>query len=444
MAIDEYKGIAEALAGAKSQMVKENPWYYLSKPFADLNTDSMSGDAGGWGLAAAIAKGLGGGVSSAAERASTQDFNEKYKSLAEALSGGNQEELDKNPLFEAIKPEYLMQKTRKEAERQAEIQKLKDKMKFEDLMTIGDDGSVSMVPGALDILGKRKAVEAGAAERAQQQAILDFAGRIEEAKGRGKAATLPPEENNIPTPEEADPLGLGMETLAIRTNKLARKIRAETGATPNAALEQAAKQLEGERKLAAEDNEKINNSAAKAAQMRSLADRGESYVDQAGITGGEGMMPQWLRDLAARGVQPEKFEASKNLDTLKQEFMRLSYIKGSAGLNGPEAQALLQSGISSDNLKGTNKEIARKLRIEADREENTGKVHSAILDAYGTMNGKARALLDQYQKENPVFKREGNKIVYNEKIVPAEKWLQSRLSRGKVVTAPDGNEYRIK
>jgi soluble lytic murein transglycosylase-like protein len=198
------------------------------------------------------------------------------------------------------------------------------------------------------------------------------------------------------------------------------------GVTPNAAYERAAQRYKS---LLTQDDrsvKKVEELTKKTQDVDAMLASAQSYIQNAGDTGGMGGTGAGIQNLYAAAFQPQKNIATKNMDALGAQFMAMNRVAGTGSVSDFEAKQYLRAGVSSANEPETNKEIIRKMGYLNELD----KQYADFLETYkgdkGTLEG-ADSIWRKYVQDNPALvKDQSGNFVENAKRPDWKTWIQGQ------------------
>lgn len=196
------------------------------------------------------------------------------------------------------------------------------------------------------------------------------------------------------------------------------------GVTPNAAYERAAQRYKS---LLTQDDrsvKKVEELTKKTQDVDAMLASAQSYIQNAGDTGGIGGIGAGIQNIGSALFQPEKNIATKNMDALGAQFMAMNRVAGTGSVSDFEAKQYLRAGVSSANEPETNREIIRKMGYLNELD----KQYADFLETYkgdkGTLEG-ADSIWRKYVQGNPALvKDSAGNLVENSKRPDWKTWIQ--------------------
>lgn len=376
---------AQLFGGATQQLIAaENP-YYTGRDTADQigslalqtaarNPNAKVGETALWAGLSGLASGLFGGAGDNYQNTLTDRYNNAAlglsdgKNLPPALFGSANRQKQLFGTLQALEQRKIDQAL--ELDRAKTSNSLKA-----DLLKLAAQNP--RLASHIDALIQQKAPGDASAPAPEPETI---------AKAPEKRTLF---DNDIPSVQDK---------IDARTQQL---LELDPKLTPNAALETARFELKGELAADSAAMKQLDEISAKVRQTDELIDRAESYVNQAGDTGGIGGYGGGLQQTAkaigglfSSDLANER-QAGQKLGTLGAEFIAAARIPGSGTVSDFESKLYERAGVSAGNEPEVNREIIRSMKNIAQK----NKEYLDYMNVYREEKGTLRGANEYWQKK---------------------------------------------
>lgn len=376
---------------SEPELLAQNPWYtsgigVLKTPIQYSNsTEAILGP---------LLQGFGGGMMMGFGKQNVRDEQRpKYAELISSLSGSPYETEDDWSISQGRR-DVLNALMERDASRDIE-----DKVTEAFIKDAGERGNLDSIGGTKI---KVKRIPGGGVE-------------FETEAGSEK-------ENSTP---DSNPLkGTPLDPITQKAIGIESTLRGKGWAKTQAGSA-AQRFLEGERKRQDDALLEVKDLRSKSQGLRDLGERVLAAQEGAGATGNDfwtGLQRWTGRQVSGFSEeQRKKLAAEQELSATRPEVIKQNYIRGMAGLNQTEADAIVGSGAGGDKTPEFNKNFAQRMFLVADlNDQYSDAVTGAV------RNGIPRDEIDQawnqFKREHPIIK--GG--VLNTVRPKFDEWLQSK------------------